>query len=182
MRQILYVATVLSFGLGSGIANSSLEAQQTSVGYKTNQDYSTSTTEPSANSQTGARSSEETKNQAEMAAWMIESAQVAKDYVEGLDRGQYSQSWSKGDQLFQHTISQNEWTQALDLTRKGLGRVISRTVKLQNDAWDPRGLPKGPYMVVEYDTSFQNAPHAVELLTLRRGSDGKWRVLTYNVN
>lgn len=123
-----------------------------------------------------------TVDQGELAAWAIETAQVGKDYVEGLDNGQYAQSWSKGDQLFQHTITQKEWEMALNDNRKKLGKVKSRTLKDQKPAWDPRGLPKGAYMVVEYNTSFENAPQSGELLTMRRGSDGKWRVLTYQVN
>lgn len=123
-----------------------------------------------------------TADQGEIAAWKIETAQVAKDYVEGLDKGDYAQSWTKGDQLFQHTITQKEWDMALNDNRKKLGRVKSRTLKDQKPAWDPHGLPKGPYMVVEYNTSFENAPDSGELLTMRKGSDGKWRVLTYQVN
>ena len=121
-------------------------------------------------------------DQGEVEGWKIETAQVGKDYVEGLDNGSYAQSWTKGDQLFQHTITQKEWEMALNDNRKKLGRVKSRTLKDQKPAWDPHGLPKGPYMVVEYNTSFENAPNSGELLTMRRGSDGKWRVLTYQVN
>lgn len=122
------------------------------------------------------------KQNEEMAAWMIEAGQVAKNYVEGLDKGEYAASWTKGDVLFQRTITQKEWTTALNLARKRLGNMRSRTLKDQRPAWDPVGLPKGPYMVVEYNTSFDAAPGSGELLTLRRGGDGKWRVLTYQVN
>jgi len=121
-------------------------------------------------------------DQAQIEVWKIETGKVAKDYVEGLDKGDYAQSWPKGDQLFQHTITQKEWEKALTDNRKKLGSVKSRTVKDQKPAWDPHGLPKGAYMVVEYNTAFENAPDSGELLTLRRGSDGTWRVLTYQVN
>jgi hypothetical protein len=116
------------------------------------------------------------------AAWMIEAAQVAKDYVDTLDQEKYQESWGKGDALFQRTINQKEWTAALDLSRKSLGKVKSRTLKDEKPAIDPQGLPKGPYMVVEYSTSFEKAPNSGELLTLRRGNDGQWKVLTYQVN
>jgi hypothetical protein len=125
---------------------------------------------------------DETDDKGQMPAWMLESARSAKEYVENLDKGNYPQSWTQGDQLFQHTISQQEWTQALNSSRKGLGRMNSRTIRLQRPAWNPKGLPPGPYMVIEYDTAFENSPQSLELLTLRRGTDGKWRVLTYQVN
>lgn len=120
--------------------------------------------------------------EAQINAWKIESAQVGRDYVLGLDQGQYGPSWSKGDQLFQQTISQKEWTVALQMARQRLGKVLSRTLKDQRPAFDPKGLPRGPYMVIEYNTSFERAQNSGELLTLRLGPDGKWRVLTYQVN
>ncbi|MCE2983091.1 MAG: DUF4019 domain-containing protein [Parachlamydia sp.] len=130
-----------------------------------------------------AEETTESKQQSEeMAAWMIEAAQAAKSYVEQLDKGDYSASWTKGDLLFQRTITQKEWVTALNLARKRLGNVRSRTLKDQRPAFDPAGLPKGPYMVVEYNTSFDKARNSGELLTLRRGADNKWRVLTYQVN
>lgn len=134
-----------------------------------------------ATTNTQKESEDSSDDQGQMPAWMLETAQVAKEYVTAIDNGQYAQSWTKGDQLFQHTISQDEWTKALNAGRKGLGRAVSRQVLLQRPAWNPKGLPKGPYMVIEYETSFEKAPNAKELLTLRRGTDGKWRVLTYQV-
>lgn len=130
----------------------------------------------------GAVNGGETYESPEMAAWMIETSQAAKDFVETIDRGQYTESWTKGDELFKNTITQNEWAQALNGGRKELGAANSRTLRLQRPAWNPRGLPAGPYMVIEYDTTFPNSSKATgELLTLRRGSDNKWRVLTYQV-
>lgn len=123
-----------------------------------------------------------TRNPPEMAGWKIEAAQAAQDYVNLLDQGRYGESWDRGSVLFQHTISKKEWNTALTLARKRLGPVRSRTLKDERPAWDPKGLPKGPYMVVEYNTSFQRAPNSGELLTLRRDEDGKWKVLTYKVN
>lgn len=118
----------------------------------------------------------------QLSAAMIESANAAQEFVKLLDEGKYSQSWSQGSSIFQKTIGQAEWTQALNLARKPLGKVKARTVKKQLPAWDPEGLPKGAYMVVEYNTSFENAPNSGELLTLMQERNGTWKVLTYQVN
>lgn len=200
MRKFLFLATTFCFGVG---LNFSLQAAQTATAptqttpssakvssSKSTTTSSTSTTSTTTSPATSTKESQATsttsketeEDESQMAAWMIETAKVANDYVDGLDKEKYAESWSKGDQLFQNTISQDEWTRALSASRKGLGKVKSRTLKLHRPAWNPRGLPRGPYMVVEYDTSFDNAPESGELLTMRRGSDGKWRVLTYQVN
>jgi Protein of unknown function (DUF4019) len=173
MRKFLFVTTFLSFSLGASFSLSAVGASST---------LSQPSSTQGSKAASGTEVSNEKEDQGQTAAGMIESAQVAQDYVDGLDGEQYAQSWTKGDQIFQHTISKEEWTKALNLSRKPLGKVKSRKLKDQRPAWDPHGLPRGAYMVVEYDTSFENAPSSGELLTLRKGSDGKWRVLTYQVN
>lgn len=126
-------------------------------------------------------SPEEQIEQKKLPGWIIESAAVAKKYVEDLDKGLYSQSWVEGDKLFQSTIDEKDWTLALEGSRKLLGKVQSRNLKDQRIAWNPKGLPPGAYMVVIYNTAFEKSPAATELVTLRLGSDNKWRVLTYQV-
>lgn len=121
-------------------------------------------------------------NQSQMAAAMIDALQVAKKYVETIDNGQYGETWQSGDVIFKKTVSANEWALALRAARGPLGKVINRTLKDEKPAFNPAGLPQGAYMVVEYNTSFERAPNSGELLTLRQGEDGKWRVLTYQVN
>lgn len=128
-----------------------------------------------------ARSSDQQHDARDMAAWMLEANLVAKEYVDGLDRGHYAQSWLKGDPLFQKTITQQQWVTTLEQKRKPFGRARSRTLRDQRPAWDPPNLPEGPYMAVEFDTQFERGPASVEVLTLKRGIDGKWRVLTYRI-
>lgn len=176
MKQFLFVTALLSMSLVSSTRIVAAEATSTDVESSTNE----TTTSKENQSHSDAANQEE--NHSQEAAWMLESAQVANDYVDTIDKGNYAQSWTKGDQIFQHTITKEEWTKALNQSRKPLGKVISRKVKDQRPAMNPQGLPRGAYMVVEYDTSFEKAPLSGELLTLRRGSDGTWRVLTYQVN
>lgn len=118
----------------------------------------------------------------QMAVWSIEAAKVAQDYVKLLDQGNYAESWKRGASLFQRTVNQKEWESALARSRGRLGAMKSRTLKDQRPAFDPKGLPKGAYMVVEYNTSFEKAPNSGELLTLIREPNGAWKVLTYQVN
>ena len=129
-----------------------------------------------------ATSSPAAISQGQAAASMIEALQVAKTYLDDIDNGHYVESWKKGDPIFQKTISNKEWAIALQKARTPLGTVTSRVLKDEKPAKDPAGLPAGNYMVVEYTTSFTNAPSSGELLTLHQGADGKWKVLTYKVN
>ena len=62
-----------------------------------------------------------------------------------------------------------------------MGELESRTVLDQRTAQNPQGLPAGEYMVMVYKTSFTNNKNSNEVVTLMQESDGKWRVLTYQV-
>lgn len=171
MKQFLFTKALLSMSLLSSTSLIAVEAVSTDIDSPTSKTTTTS-----------SNVSNQKEEQAQMASWMLESGKVANDYVDAIDKEQYAQSWTKGDQIFQHTITKDEWAKALDQSRKPLGKVTSRKLKDQRPAMNPQGLPKGAYMVVEYDTNFEKAPSSGELLTLRRGSDGTWRVLTYQVN
>ena len=179
MESKFYLTAILTLGLGSSFT---LAPFQTVEAIPATTTPSSSTYHTNSAFKAPSATANQAREQDQMAAWMIEAAQVAKDYVDGLDKEQYAQSWEKSDPLFQKTISQKEWATALEMSRKPLGRTKSRTLKDQRPALDPHGLPKGPYMVVEYHTAFEKAPQSGELLTLRRDPDGRWRVLTYQVN
>jgi hypothetical protein len=136
---------------------------------------------PAAASRTATQNEASEQSDDTQNASLIASASAAKNYVDALDRGEYAQSWSGSDPIFQKTISQEEWKNYLERVRKQLGKTVSRKMKHQGQAWNPKGLPEGAYMVVSYDTSFQNLPNIEELITLRQGPDQKWRVLTYEI-
>lgn len=187
MYRLIALASLVYLGMGSAsLSADAPQAVQAPPAGGTTAASSTgaaaATTVKGATSSTASKPSTPEDDADKIGAWMIEAGQAAKEYVEGLDKGDYAQSWSKGDKLFQKTISQREWESALGISRKPLGKVKTRTLKDQRPAWDPNGLPKGPYMVIEYSTSFEKAPKSVELVTLRKDADGNWRVLTYQVN
>lgn len=114
-------------------------------------------------------------------AWMLEAAEAARKELHLIDQGQYKESWLKGDELFQKITSKEEWIHILKDMREPLGTVKQRALKRETPAYDPKGLPDGEYMIIEYLTSFEKGAQAEERMTLRRGSDSQWRMLTYRL-
>lgn len=110
-----------------------------------------------------------------------DSAAVSLAWLESIDNGQYDQSWDAGSPLFKQTISKSEWVMFLQSIRKPMGTLISRKVVDERTAKNPPGLPNGDYMVMVYKTSFTNNKDSDEVVTLMKGSDGQWRILTYQV-
>ncbi len=116
-----------------------------------------------------------------VSAWMLEAAAAAREELRRIDQGQYEESWSKGDALLQKITSKEEWVSLLKEMRQPFGKVNQRALKRETPAYDPKGLPEGEYMIIEYLTSFDKGAQREERLTLRRGSEGRWRVLTYRL-
>lgn len=110
------------------------------------------------------------------------SAIAAKSWVDLVDQGRYGESWDTASSLLKRTMSKAEWQRVLDATRKPLGAVASRTIADQRMAPNPKGLPPGDYMVLLYSTAFTAKPKGKELITMEKGSDGQWRVMTYLVD
>ncbi len=105
--------------------------------------------------------------------WAQESggADVAKEWLNIIDAGQYAESWQKSDNFFKEKLSQEQWSDALSGIRQPLGDVISRVELGQKSYTSLPGAPEGEYLVIQYKTEFQNKESAIETLTLSKSSD-----------
>jgi hypothetical protein len=96
-----------------------------------------------------------------------------------VDAGQYDKSWDQAASLFKESLSKDQWVQSLKTVRTPLGKVISRTSASTTYTTSLPGVPDGKYVVIKYDTSFENKKSAVETVTPMLDKDGKWRVAGY---
>jgi hypothetical protein len=97
------------------------------------------------------------------------------------DRGEYAQSWDQAAGMFQGAISRENWIDAIVKVRQPLGKVISRKVKSTLYTRSIPGAPEGEYVVIQYDTQFEQRPAASEYVTPFRDKDGSWKVSGYYV-
>lgn len=109
-----------------------------------------------------------------------DALKAAEQWLSEVDQGNFTQSWEHGSMVFKLTMPRGEWDKYLRTARKPLGRTISRVAQVIRPAEDPKGLPKGKYMVVVFKTEFEGRPNANELVTLFYETDKQWRPLTYN--
>jgi len=114
------------------------------------------------------------------AAELEASANAAKAWLASMDGNRYADSYDKMSSLSKFTIKKDEWLQIIEKTRRPFGSVTSREVQDQRTAIDPSGMPRGDYIVMFYKTKFSRQT-GYELVTLYR-EDGKWTVLTYQVD
>ena len=95
------------------------------------------------------------------------------------DTGKYAESWQEAAAYFKSALTQSKWVDAVTPVRTPLGKVLSRKLKSANYTKSLPGAPDGEYVVIQYDTSFENKKEAVETIVPMLDKDGKWRVSGY---
>jgi hypothetical protein len=108
-----------------------------------------------------------------------EALVAAKAWLTLVDQGDYAKSWDTAAELFKGAITKDKWAQTIKGVRPPLGKVLSRKVKSKTYATELPGAPDGEYVVIQFETSFENKKSAVETVTPMKDRDGKWRVSGY---
>ena len=112
----------------------------------------------------------------EQAKQAAESA--AQNWLVLIDKGAFAQSWDQSASIFR-AIPKEELAKRIAGGREPLGKVLSRKLKSATYSTTLPGAPDGQYVVIQYDTSFENKKSAVETITPMLDKDGQWRVSGY---
>jgi hypothetical protein len=96
-----------------------------------------------------------------------------------VDEGNYLQSWTDACRYFKGMVKQDQWEQSMKGARQPLGKALSRILKSAEHKTSLPGAPDGEYMVIQYETSFENKKYAIETVTAMLEKDGMWRVAGY---
>ena len=106
---------------------------------------------------------------------------VSKEWLALVDNGNYGDSWYEAAILFQAAITKEDWIKGLNAARVPFGKLISRELKSAKYTKTLPGAPDGEYVVIQYNTSFENKKSAVETITPMLDKDGDWRVSGYYI-
>ena len=104
---------------------------------------------------------------------------AAEKWLIMIDEGKYSESWRDAASYFRNAVKQEQWEQSLQAHRKPLGKLVSRKVKSKAYKTSLPGAPDGEYVVIQFETSFENKKRSIETVTPMIDKDGKWRVSGY---
>jgi hypothetical protein len=113
---------------------------------------------------------------------LTDSNTAALQWLKIVDSGEYGDSWQATSLRTKLTMQRGEWEELMKAIRKPLGNALSRKIAEQSPAKNPKNLAKGDYMMIVYTSTFANKSNATELVTLVKGDDGKWYILTYLVS
>ena len=104
---------------------------------------------------------------------------AATPWLEIVDEGDYGGSWNQASKLFKSAVTLQKWTDQLTAVRSPLGKLLSREVKSTEYTTTMPGAPDGEYVVIQYNTSFENKRRAIETVTPMKEKDGSWKVSGY---
>ena len=103
----------------------------------------------------------------------------AEKWLTVVDKGKYADSWQEAAVFFKNAVTKEQWEQSMQSFRKPLGRLVSRKVQSAVFRTSLPGTPDGKYMVITFETVFENKTSAIETVTPMFDKDGKWRVSGY---
>ncbi len=109
------------------------------------------------------------------------AVQAANAWLALVDEGKFGESWETAAQYFKNAITKEKWEQTLTAVRNPLGQTVSRDLSSTTYMTSIPGAPDGEYVVIQFDTSFENKKSGVETITPMLDSDGKWRVSGYYI-
>ena len=110
-----------------------------------------------------------------------EAVTAAEGWLALVDAGKYGESWKAASGFFKIAVPQGQWEQSLKAVRPPLGKLVSRKLSSKTHMTFLPGAPDGEYLVIQFETSFQNKKSAVETITPMKEKDGKWRVSGYYI-
>lgn len=106
---------------------------------------------------------------------------AAKAWLAFIDSAQYARSWDDAASIFKASVSKPDWENTCRSVRSPLGAVRSRTLESATFTRSLPGAPVGEYVIIQYDTEFENKAAAVETITPMHDKDGSWRVAGYYI-
>jgi len=110
----------------------------------------------------------------------VAQAQVAaKSWLALTDGAKYGQSWDAAASLFKGAVTKADWEKAVRGVRSPLGATKARKVKSATFTRSLPGAPDGEYVVIQFESQFENKAAAIETVTPMRDKDGAWRVSGY---
>ncbi len=109
------------------------------------------------------------------------ATEVAEAWLKTVDSGDYDKSWNEAAEYFKNVVSKKSWQKSTEAFRKPLGKLVQRKLKSALSTSSAPGAPDGMYVIIQYDSSFENKKSAVETVTPMMDKDGKWRVSGYYI-
>jgi hypothetical protein len=95
------------------------------------------------------------------------------------DSGKYPESWDQASSFFKSKITKDTWVSKLQQTRDPLGALKSRKLASSKYIKNPPNAPENEFVILTFDTSFDQLSSSQETVSMVLDKDGKWRAAGY---
>jgi hypothetical protein len=107
------------------------------------------------------------------------AVQSAEKWLALVDQGKYAASWDEAAGIFKNAVLKDKWVETINGVRPPFGKVLLREVKTKTFKTSVPGAPDGEYVIIQFQTKFENKASAIETVTPVKEQDGVWRVSGY---
>lgn len=97
-----------------------------------------------------------------------------------VDADDFDASWEAAGSLFQDRVDKASWAAQVESARGPLGAMKSRAMRSAYFQESLPGAPDGEYVIIQFQTAFENKTRGVETVTPML-EDGEWKVVGYFV-
>ena len=105
----------------------------------------------------------------------------AEGWLRLIDNGKYPESRSSASAAFRNALTESRWKEIISSVRGTAGKLLSRNLASKEYVTGLSGAPEGEYVILKYRSSFENRKKAIEVVTVMRDPDGKWRGAGYTL-
>ena len=91
--------------------------------------------------------------------------QAAIDWLSLVDEERYGESWETAASFFKNAVQKEQWIASMNAFRKPLGKLLERKIKNSQYMTTLPGVPDGEYVVIQFETSFENKKSSIETIT-----------------
>jgi hypothetical protein len=88
-------------------------------------------------------------------------------------------SWDEAAPVLRLGVARAAWRTAGRAARGTLGWCVARRLRSRVPVEAPAEAPRGPYVVLRFESTFEGSGEAVETVMPALGADGRWRVASY---
>ena len=107
---------------------------------------------------------------------------AAKAWLDLVDEGQYAKSWAATADSFRKAVTETKWVETMEAFRKPLGKLVKRKLESARFTTALPGAPDGKYVVIRFQSRFENKKSATETITPMMNENGQWRVSGYFIH
>jgi len=104
---------------------------------------------------------------------------VAEAWMPLVDSAQYAESWEKAARSFRDAVTKDQWTDSASQARKPLGKFKLRRWVLAQYMKDPPNAPPGDYLLLQYNSDFENKLGATETVVMVNEEGKVWKPAGY---